>query len=258
MNKILGIIFFVPFLFSQIDSTRLVRVLSFNILHGKTTTGSFDLDKIAQVIIDAKPDFVAMQEVDYKTNRAKKYDLATELGWRSKMAPLFARAMSYDGGEYGEAVLTNFTLLSSRNVPLPFSPGNEPRAALEITTIIPSGDTISIIGTHLDHLENETDKVAQAIEINRVFKSNRYPTLLLGDLNAQPGSNTINILEKLWMGSYDIKKPKPTFPSDQPVQKIDYVMYYPANKWKVISDQVICDLVASDHCAYLVVLELQK
>jgi endonuclease/exonuclease/phosphatase family metal-dependent hydrolase len=56
-----------------------VKVLSFNILHGATTKGDFDLDAIARVIIEADPDFVALQEVDYKTKRAKGYDLVTEL-----------------------------------------------------------------------------------------------------------------------------------------------------------------------------------
>jgi len=91
-------------LWSQTDAdrSRVLSVLSFNILHGATMKGDFDLDVIAKVIKDVNPDFVALQEVDFKTNRAKQYDLATELGWRTKMAPLFARAMPYDGGEYGE------------------------------------------------------------------------------------------------------------------------------------------------------------
>jgi len=33
-------------------------------------------------------------------------------------------------------------------------------------------------------------------------------------------------------------------------------MFYPANRWKVLETKVICDTIASDHCAYLVVLEL--
>jgi endonuclease/exonuclease/phosphatase family metal-dependent hydrolase len=65
---------------TRIDSTKTVKVLSFNILHGKTMKGDFDLDIIAKVIVDANPDFVALQEVDFKTNRSKKYDLVTELG----------------------------------------------------------------------------------------------------------------------------------------------------------------------------------
>ena len=241
---------------TSIDSTKVVKVLSFNILHGATTKGDFNLDVIAKVIIDADPDFVALQEVDFKTNRALKYDLVTELGWRAKMAPIYARAMHYDGGEYGEGVLSKHTFLQTRNVALPYIPGDEPRAALEITTVLPSKDTISFIGTHLDHLKIETNKIMQAQEINKVFSSNPYPTILTGDLNAEPGSDTMNILESFWGASYDKEDPQPTFPSDNPTKKIDYVLFYPKHRWKVLKTEVIQDTVASDHCAYLVTLLL--
>ncbi len=242
---------------SSIDSTKIIKVLSFNILHGATTKGDFDLDLIAKVIIDADPDLVALQEVDFKTNRAKKFDLVTELGWRAKMVPIFfGKAMNYDGGEYGEGVLSKYTLLQSRNVALPFSPGNEPRAALEIVTILPSGDTIAFVGTHLDHLKDEKDRVAQVKKINQVFSLNKYPTILVGDLNAIPGSTPINILEEMWSASYDKMNPKPTFPSDGPTRKIDYVMFYPKDNWRVLETAVIQDSIASDHCAYLVTIEL--
>jgi endonuclease/exonuclease/phosphatase family metal-dependent hydrolase len=240
---------------SLVDSSRIVKILSFNILHGATTKNDFNLDNIARVIIDSNPDFVAMQEVDFRTNRAQKYDLVTELGWRTKMAPLFARAMPYDDGEYGEGILSKYSFLMTRNVALPFSTSNEPRAALEITTVLPSGDTISFIGTHLDHLQDETDKVAQAKKINQVFADNKYPTILAGDLNDVPGSRAINILEDFWTASYDKENPQPTFPSDNPTRKIDYVMYYPKQLWRVLDREVIQDTIASDHCAYLVTLE---
>jgi len=244
--------------YAQESNARIVKVLSFNILHGATTRGDFDLDAIAKVIINADPDFVALQEVDYKTKRAKGYDLVTELGWRAKLTPLFARAMKYDGGEYGEGVLSRYSFLKTRNVPLPFSPGNEPRAALEIITILPSGDTIAFIGTHLDHLKEDTDRVKQAKEINKVFSNNPYPTILAGDLNGEPGSAPISILEQMWTPSYDKENPEFTFPSDKPIKKIDYVMYYPKNKWRVLKKEVIADAIASDHCAYLVTLELLR
>lgn len=253
------LLFFMSMLFiggANAQKQNVIKVLSFNILHGATTNGDFDLDKIAQVIKDADPDLVALQEVDYKTNRAKKYDLATELGWRTKMAPLFARAMSFDGGEYGEGILSKTSFVQTRNVALPFTPGNEPRSAAAITTILSGGDTISFIGTHLDHLRDEKDRISQAKKINEVFSKNKYPSILAGDLNAVPGSNTMNIFEEIWMGSYDKKNPQPTIPSDGPTKKIDYVMFFPENRWKVLDKKVICDAIASDHCAYLVTLEL--
>ena len=82
MNKFIFIFITCAFLYgqncwsqTQIDSSKIVKILSFNILHGKTMKGDFDLDVIAKVINDANADFVALQEVDFKTNRAKKYDL---------------------------------------------------------------------------------------------------------------------------------------------------------------------------------------
>ncbi len=129
----------------------IVKVLSFNILHGATMNNDFDLDKLAKVITDADPDLVAMQEVDFKTNRARKYDLVTELGWRTKMVPLFGKAMSYDGGEYGEGILSKMSLISSRNVALPYFEGHEPRADVEVTIALTPHDSISFVETHLHY-----------------------------------------------------------------------------------------------------------
>ncbi|MBE0678709.1 MAG: endonuclease/exonuclease/phosphatase family protein [Bacteroidales bacterium] len=239
------------------DSSVVLRVLTFNIYHGATINGDFDLDYIANVIRDVDPDLVALQEVDFLTRRAKGYDLATELGWRLKMVSLFARAMHYDGGEYGEAILSKYSFVTTRSVPLPFTGGHEPRTAVEVVTVLPSGDTISFIGTHLDHTGDGTDRVLQAEMINEVFVQNRYPSILAGDLNAIPGSLPIRILEEVWTGSYDPLAPAPTYPSADPVKKIDYVMFYPEGRWRVISSEVIHDSVASDHCAYLVIFELK-
>lgn len=241
---------------AQQDSACTLRVLTFNILHGATTAGDFDLDKIAAVINDLHPDLVALQEVDYMTHRAKKYDLAGELGTRTRLIPLFGRAMYYDGGEYGEAILSKHTFLSSRKVALPHSPGNEPRAALEVVTALSGCDTIAFIGTHLDHTADETDRIAQAKAINEAFAFNAWPSILAGDLNALPGSNAIGILKKNWTPAHNMDNTGHTYPSGGPVKKIDYIMFRPAHRWRVLDTNVICDTIASDHCAYLVILEL--
>lgn len=242
---------------AQQNSTekKTVRVLTFNILHGATTKGDFDLDKIASLINETNPDLVALQEVDFKTKRARNYDLVTELGWRTKMTSLFGKAMNFDGGGYGEGVLTKMPIIASRNVPLPHSPSNEPRTALEVTVELESGDTVCFIGTHLEHQRASTDRVDQTKEINRVFLSNKYPTILAGDLNDTPESEAISILKEFWTDTSE-DNPEPTFSSDNPQRKIDYIFYRSTNQWKVIETKVICDTIASDHCALLSVLEL--
>jgi endonuclease/exonuclease/phosphatase family metal-dependent hydrolase len=236
------------------DSSRIIRVLTYNILHGKTLKGDFDLDLIASVISKEKPDLVALQEVDYKTNRSKKYDLVTELGICTNMSPLFARAMYYDGGEYGEGILSNYTFLTTKNHPLPYTEGKEPRAAAEVNVVIKSGDTIRFVGTHLDHEADGYNRFIQAQELDRAVRRDDVPTILVGDLNETPENRGMQFLFENWARSFD--NDAFTFPSDQPIKKIDYVLFYPAKRWRVLEKRVIDERIASDHRPVLVVLEL--
>jgi len=233
-----------------------LRVLTFNILHGANTNGSFDLDAIAKVINDANPDLVALQEVDFKTNRAHQLDLTTELAQRTKMTSIFAKAMDYDGGDYGEGILSKYSFIKTQNFPLPHSEGNEPKAAAHIFFTTAVGDTIQFIGTHLDHLSDGIDRYAQAKSLNELFPRGDYPAILAGDLNDVPTSKTIQLLKEKWGSSYDENSPGPTFPSNKPEVKIDYILFYPKNRWNVLETKVIQDSIASDHCAFLSVLQL--
>lgn len=237
----------------SMDSSRVLRVLSYNIYHGETMKGDFDLDLIASVIKSVDPDLVALQEVDFYTNRAKHMDLASELGLRTNLAPLFGRAMYFDGGEYGEAILSRTSILSSRNHALPGEEGNEPRSALEVQLVMESGDTIVFMGTHFDH-RGEEDRARQAARVLEILAESKLPVLLAGDLNARPESRAMEILfSELNPSSTDMA---PTSPSDAPRGKIDYILYGPPDRWRVLESSVICDSVASDHCAFLSVLEL--
>ena len=159
----------------NVDSTRVVRILTYNIYHGETVNAKkqFDLDLLAKIISNTKPDLVALQEVDFKTNRVLKIDLVTELSLRAKMIGLFGKAMIFDGGEYGEGILSKFSFLSTKNHALVARENKEPRTALEVNVRIKSGDLIRFIGTHLDHTEDETDRKNQANQINDIFSKNK-------------------------------------------------------------------------------------
>jgi endonuclease/exonuclease/phosphatase family metal-dependent hydrolase len=239
-----------------IDSSRILRILTYNILHGETLKGDFDLDRIARVIRQADPDLVALQEVDFFTNRVHGIDLATELGQRTGMAPVFGMAMPYDGGEYGEAILSRYSFLSTRVHALGAREGKEPRAALEVNVVLKSGDTIRFIGTHLDHTRDETDRINQATRLNGLFAGDLRPAILAGDLNATPESRTMEIIFREWTPSSC--ENIPTSPSTNPSRKIDYILFRPARRWRVIETRVIDEKVASDHCPVLSVLELKE
>lgn len=239
------------------EDRTIIRVLTYNILHGATTKRNNDLDVVAEVIDELNPDLVALQEMDFRTNRVQKRDISTELALKTGMSSIFSKAVDFDGGEYGQSLFSQWTFLETGKIDLPGAPEKEPRIAVTAKIILPAGDTIRFIGTHLDHLANSPDRLAQAKKINSSLQENsNFPTILAGDLNDVPGSETIRIFESVWTSTYDKEAPAPTFPSHAPEKKIDYIMFSPSHRWKVLEKEVICHKIASDHCAYLVVLEL--
>ena len=234
--------------------TDTLKVMSFNILHGATVENDFNLDSIAGVIKSYNPDLVAMQEVDFKTERAKKYDLPTELGYRTQMASLFARAMYYDGGEYGEGILSKYSFIATENIALPHLPDSEPRAAALALIKTKNGNTIQFVGTHLDHQKEEKDREMQARALVEQFHDTNYATLLLGDLNAEPDSETIRIIKTVFTEPEHKEAQQGTYPSTGPQKKIDYILYNQPDLWKVIDYQVLCENYASDHCIVMATL----
>jgi endonuclease/exonuclease/phosphatase family metal-dependent hydrolase len=239
------------------EKTIQFRILTFNIYHGATINNDYDLNKIAQVINSANPDLVSLQEVDYKTNRAKKMDISTELARLTHLIPLFGRAMYYDNGEYGIAVLSKYSFIKTQRHLLPYSENHEPRVALEVLLKLPLGDTIRFVGAHLDHTKNKTDRINQIKEINRLFSKKDFPTILAGDMNTSSTSMEFSLLKEQWTDSYT-KDNQKTYPSDKPERRIDYILYKPQNYWRVIEYRVICNKTASDHCAVFTILEYIK
>lgn len=232
-----------------------IRVMTFNIFHGETMKGDFDLDHIAGVIRAERPDVVALQEVDVKTGRAHGLDLAAELGRRTEMEAAFGKAMDFDGGAYGVAILARHGLANPRCVALPNPGENEPRAVLMADVTLPGGGTLRFASTHLE-VASEADRLEQAEALNALLRDVEGPAILAGDFNALPDSAPLAVLQNEWKVACG-DNPAPTFPSSAPKIKIDYVLVRPAARWEVVETRVIQDAVASDHCAYLAVLTLR-
>jgi len=152
-----------------------LRVLTYNIHHGEAMDKKFDYERLARVINDLSPDIVALQEVDNGTERASGVDQAALLGKLCKMHHAFGQAMPYQGGQYGEAVLSRFPIKKAVVHPLPYSTNQEPRAALEVL-IEPEGlGPIVFVGTHLCHQSNETRTRADQPTVCRGRGPPRHP-----------------------------------------------------------------------------------
>ena len=251
----IGLAIFVAMMTEPASEPPTLRVLTYNIHHGEGEDGEFDLERLAEVILDAAPDVVALQEVDRGTRRSSGVDQAAVLGELTGMHSTFAEAMPYDGGSYGEAVLSRWPLVDSKGHALPFQEGQEPRTALAVRLRPDNGlPEFLFVGTHLCH-QSEQTRLWQCGMLNTLFANTALPVVLAGDLNSLPGSRPISeLLAEGWTDA-DASGAQPTYPSGEPRRRLDYVMLRPVCSWGVVSVEVLDEPVASDHAPVLVLLE---
>jgi endonuclease/exonuclease/phosphatase family metal-dependent hydrolase len=234
-----------------------LRILTYNIHHGEGTDGKLDLARVAKVISDQKPDLVALQEVDVKTRRTGGVDEAAELGKLTGMNFVFGKAISYQGGAYGNAVLSRFPITSHEVHPLPAKEGSEKRCGLAaVVRPWEGGPELTFVSTHLDQHRDESDRLAQAEELQRALlkKGDRRAIILAGDLNAVPASETMKRFAGKWTDA-GAEANGPTVPSSKPTRRIDYVLLRPAAVWRAGETKVLDEPVASDHRPVLAELE---
>jgi endonuclease/exonuclease/phosphatase family metal-dependent hydrolase len=112
---------------------------------------------------------------------------------------------------------------------------------------------VRFVGTHFDHT-SEVERLNQAKQLSQFLSGDDLPSLLAGDLNALPESETMRFLFRDWTPSS--VNFEPTIPSTSPKSKIDYILYRPEYRWRVIESRVIDERIASDHNPVFTVLEL--
>lgn len=241
----------IPLIMMSVSGCEL-RVLTWNIHHGEGIDGKLDLPRIGAVIREARPDIVALQEVDVRTERIKGRDTVRELERLTGMRGIFGASMPFQGGGYGNAILVNGTVLGSRVFPVGASEGMEPRSLL-MTEMRPyrCSQDLAFFSTHFDH-KSEEDRMAAAGLANLPVS---LPAILAGDLNAPPDDLVIGTLMQQWTSATK-GSGFPTIPVESPKRQIDFILFRPAKRWTVVDAKVLPEAVASDHRALLAVLKL--
>ena len=230
-----------------------LKIVCYNIRFGELAS----LEEIAEFIKSEDADIVALQEVDVKTNREMAphqngKDFITELGFHSGMLTAYARTIDYSGGYYGIGILSKFPFKQTRKIMLPFPQGAREQRAMLIADIeLPDGKTISFVSTHLDHSISEV-RQSQVQQINETLKDNPYPVIVAGDFNAVPGSPEIKEGMSEWGQACSLDY---TAPANAPRVKIDYIFYYPKEKWQVTESKTPT-ISLSDHLPVVARLKL--
>jgi endonuclease/exonuclease/phosphatase family metal-dependent hydrolase len=203
-------------------------VLQFNIRAGIDDQGEVGLTRIAAEIEAAHPDLVSLNEVDDGTRRSGGADEPSYLSRATGLRAIFGPTLlGYDGGRFGNVILSRYPVLESHDVPLPLVSSSEPRALLT-TTVRVGRRTVSFSSVHLSAgRATEADRVLEAEAVGRVLRRAQHPTIVAGDLNSERSDLPVQILRQYLLDAQDQTGTGSgdTVPEPEPSRGIDYVLY---------------------------------
>ena len=208
-----------------------VRVMSYNVRNGHGVDGVKDITRCTDIINDARPDVVAVQELDSMSRRNKKYVLG-EMAKLTGYHDYYHRTIPYRGGAYGIGVLTREKALSVDFHPLP--------CRRELCT----------------HLSlNAQDRLTSVRIIRDVVSKLDKPVFIAGDMNATPNSAPVKAFKEYAQVLNDVNKF--TIPSNNPRKCIDYILGT-NGQFKVKKSYVYNGVIASDHLPLYVDVKISK
>jgi endonuclease/exonuclease/phosphatase family metal-dependent hydrolase len=249
----LGILLLIPTPGSGKQVTDTLRVLAFNTHHGEGLDGELDLERIGRLIESTRADLVALQEIDRLVERTGFIDQADEYAEHAGLEPLFGAFMSYQGGQYGMALLSGLPILDWANHRLP--DGAEPRTALTARVRLPN-TAREVVFSGIHFYRTEEERMAQARALTDILADETGIVILAGDFNSLPGSPVMDYLG----ADFEIVQKRGsafTFPADEPAREIDFMLVRPGSSFEVLEHRVLDERVASDHRPIFLVLEIR-
>jgi endonuclease/exonuclease/phosphatase family metal-dependent hydrolase len=226
--------------------------MTYNIHHGEGLDGKVDLERIVALIQRERADIVALQEVDKGTERTARRDFPSELARLSGMTCVFSNNYAFQGGEYGNAVLTRFPVRQSANRHFRMLRPGEQRGILQLILDL-NGRELLFMNTHLDFRPDDSERLSNATEVSELLKGYEGKSVLLcGDFNDVPGSRTYEKFAGLFADSWALagKGNGFTIPAEKPTKRIDYIWVSKDGSIEPLELQVL-KTEASDHLPVL-------
>jgi endonuclease/exonuclease/phosphatase family metal-dependent hydrolase len=215
-----------------------MRILTYNIRGGLGMDGRRSIPRIGSVVREAAAEVVGLQEVHQRLPQSALADQPRALERSTGMRCLFGPALTIGPGKYGNAVLS--AVPAQRRAVHSLPGEGEPRAALEVELEL-EGRPVVLFCTHFGLSEAARRDQATALA-ERVSRAGA-PVVVVGDLNAGPEAPELQLL--LAAGLRHAAPPvEPTFPSDEPRHRIDYILLSPELRCE---QSRVIPTTASDH-----------
>jgi endonuclease/exonuclease/phosphatase family metal-dependent hydrolase len=240
---------------SQKSSSQSFRVMTYNI-----RAADYGINGIIATLQEAKADIIALQEVDKLVKRTGKIDQPEKIARSLGMNCVFRKHFSYQGGEFGLALLSRYKIDHVERVRVRRS-----NLILLKARVHTPGYPVNVIVVHF-HPTNPLDKAttkkendaARLREAKRAFEIatiHDTPFLIMGDFNANSGSPAYGLFSEKFQDCCRVAGGLwgKTWPAKFPITRIDYI--WVSRHFKVLRCRTL-GRRASDHLP--VMAEIQQ
>lgn len=221
-----------------------IKVMTYNIQHGRGMDNKVSLQRIATVIRNENPDVVGINEVDKFNIRSWFVNQPALLARWLNMQYFFGRNLKLWMIRYGNVLLSRHKITRVENIILP---GNEEPRGFIKANLEWAGQKIRFINTHLG-LDKE-ERSRQLARLEKDIRVSVLPVILTGDFNC--GIDELSLLTTLMQDCGE----QYTFPADNPTIAIDHIM---CSRHFDIIDSYTVNAEVSDHLPLVSVLQLKK
>ena len=202
-----------------------LRVMTYNIQHGAGADEKINLLRTAEAIKHEKPDIVALEEVDHGVARTSRQDEPRILGALTGMTPYFSNNFNFQGGQYGNAVLTRFPIIMETNTYYRMIRANEQRGVIQMILNV-HGRKVLFMTTHIDYRPDNKERLLNVAQIKEIIKNYAgLPVILCGDFNDVPDGQVYDEMKKSFADVWSLvgEGKGLTYPSPAPRKRIDYI-----------------------------------
>ena len=234
-----------------------VRVMSYNLHQGFDVDGDMAIEELAEDIEAQGADIVALQEVSRGWVIDGSVDMLVWLSRRLEMPYVWGPAAD---SVWGNAVLSRYPILGALTHPMPNNFEIQLERSYTVAQIdVGAPDPLVVIATHLHHVEEEGHlRTPQVLAVIEAW-GGRGSSVILGDLNAEPDSPEIRLLEDAGLrdsfvasGARAEGNTGYTARSDDLLKRIDYIWISPDIEASAFA---LTDGAASDHLGLAVTLD---
>lgn len=213
----------------QGNRNQFLRVMTYNI-----RAADYGLNNIIATLKEAEADIIALQEVDKLVRRTGRIDQPEKIARSLHMNCEFRRHFSYQGGEFGLALLSRYKIDHVERVRVRYRELFSSLVLLKARVHTPERP-VNVIVVHF-HPTNPFDKeitkkennAARLCEAKRAFEIatiHDTPFLIMGDFNANSGSPEYGLFSEKFQDCCRIAGGlwEKTWPAKFPITRIDYI-----------------------------------